>query len=229
MNTIPFDSLTLNERAYSEIKKRIINREFQPGQRLVDSQLAEAFGISRTPIRDAMRKLTDEGLLINTTSRGFYVFYPSLKDLEEIFDISEMIELAAAKKIIATLNGRNFHDMEDKLTILEEKANIIDLVDDDEEFKRYMIDIADNKRLYDIYLKNQSQRVLLANIIFYDKSGEARKNRIEKSRMVHNKIIYGLKTLDLAFTSDAIAEHTNYGRQDAIQYINQLSEILPKK
>ena len=59
-----FETQNLNELAYNEIMKRIISREYTPGQRLVDSQLAEDFGISRTPIRDAMRKLTEDGLLI---------------------------------------------------------------------------------------------------------------------------------------------------------------------
>ena len=93
-----FETQNLNELAYNEIMKRIISREYTPGQRLVDSQLAEDFGISRTPIRDAMRKLTEDGLLINTSARGFYVFRPTAKDVEEIFELSEMIEYTAAKK-----------------------------------------------------------------------------------------------------------------------------------
>lgn len=71
MDSVILESVNLNDLAYEEIKKRIISREFAPGQRLVDSQLATIFQISRTPIRDAMRRLTKEGLLTNTSSRGF--------------------------------------------------------------------------------------------------------------------------------------------------------------
>ena len=92
MDSVILESVNLNDLAYEEIKKRIISREFAPGQRLVDSQLATIFQISRTPIRDAMRRLTKEGLLTNTSSRGFYVFAPTLKDIDEIFSISGMIE-----------------------------------------------------------------------------------------------------------------------------------------
>ena len=57
MDSVILESVNLNDLAYEEIKKRIISREFAPGQRLVDSKLATIFQISRTPIRDAMRRL----------------------------------------------------------------------------------------------------------------------------------------------------------------------------
>ena len=52
---------TLNQQAYDILKEKILNKELLPGTRLVDSQLAEDFGISRTPLRDAIRKLAEEG------------------------------------------------------------------------------------------------------------------------------------------------------------------------
>ena len=67
MDSVILESVNLNDLAYEEIKKRIISREFAPGQRLVDSQLATIFQISRTPIRDAMRRLTKEGLLTKSS------------------------------------------------------------------------------------------------------------------------------------------------------------------
>ena len=51
----------LNQQAYDILKEKIIKKELLPGTRLVDSQLAEDFGISRTPLRDAIRKLAEEG------------------------------------------------------------------------------------------------------------------------------------------------------------------------
>lgn len=92
-------------------------------QRLVDSQLATIFQISRTPIRDAMRRLTKEGLLTNTSSRGFYVFAPTLKDIDEIFSISGMIETEAAARIIRRLRENPSPRLEEELNILEKKAS----------------------------------------------------------------------------------------------------------
>ena len=66
MDSVILESVNLNDLAYEEIKKRIISREFAPGQRLVDSQLATIFQISRTPIRDAppdKRGIVDQHIL----------------------------------------------------------------------------------------------------------------------------------------------------------------------
>ena len=136
MDSVILESVNLNDLAYEEIKKRIISREFAPGQRLVDSQLATIFQISRTPIRDAMRRLTKEGLLTNTSSRGFYVFAPTLKDIDEIFSISGMIETEAAARIIRRLRENPSPRLEEELNILEKKASEVFPMEKDEEFKR---------------------------------------------------------------------------------------------
>lgn len=226
MENMALESINLNELAYNEIKKRIIRREFVPGQRLVDSQLAAMFKISRTPIRDAMRRLVEEGLLINTSARGFYVFSPTLKDIDEIFSVSSMIELEAATRIIRTLQENPSEELEEKLRFLEAKANNVFPMENDEEFKRYLIELADNQRLYDIYLQNQGQRVLLANIIHYgwDQKQEWNRFRGEKSRIVHNQIVLGIKNQDLEYTRKAIEEHTRYGIEDATKYVKNLNK-----
>ena len=61
----------LNTKAYEEIKSLIISKKLEPGARLVDSQLAEQYGISRTPIRDAIRKLTEDGLVVKSKTKGY--------------------------------------------------------------------------------------------------------------------------------------------------------------
>lgn len=222
MNPITLESTNLNELAYQEIKKCIISRELAPGERLVDSQLAALFGISRTPIRDAMRRLTKEGLLTNTSARGFYVFTPTLRDIDEIFSISKMVETEAATRIIHFLMARPAAEWEEKLCLLGEKANDVSSISGDEEFKRYLIEISDNARLYDIYVQNHWQRVLLANIIHGTPDPAAAAFRMEKSKLVHNRIVLGIRNHDIEYTVKAIEEHNSYGITDAVEYVQQL-------
>ena len=223
MDSVILESVNLNDLAYEEIKKRIISREFAPGQRLVDSQLATIFQISRTPIRDAMRRLTKEGLLTNTSSRGFYVFAPTLKDIDEIFSISGMIETEAAARIIRRLRENPSPRLEEELNILEKKASEVFPMEKDEEFKRYMMELAENQRLYDIYLQNHGQRVLLANIIHHGKTDEIDSFRAEKSKLLHNRIVLGIRNQDFEYTRQAIEEHNGYGIADATDYVLQLN------
>ena len=164
-----------------------------------------------------------EGLLTNTSSRGFYVFAPTLKDIDEIFSVSIMTETEAAARAIRFLQNSPTEELNHKLRVLEEKANNVFPMENDEEFKRYLMEIADNQRLYDIYMQNQGQRVLLANIIYFGQHQEGEFTRAEKSKLVHNHIVLGIKNKDLEYTRKAIEEHNSYGIEDAIEYVNHLN------
>ena len=78
----------LNKKAYDAIKMDIVERRLIAGTRLVDSKLAEQYGISRTPIRDALMRLTEEGLVENT-GKGYYVYMPSADDIRELFELRQ--------------------------------------------------------------------------------------------------------------------------------------------
>lgn len=107
----------LNQQAYDILKEKIIKKELLPGTRLVDSQLAEDFGISRTPLRDAIRKLAEEGFVVNhPMKKGYYVYQPSAKDINEIFEMRLILDLAAATKLIREILPRE----PQRLRILEE-------------------------------------------------------------------------------------------------------------
>ena len=69
--------VTLPQQAYDFVKARIMNLELKPGQYVTDSRIADELHISRTPVRDALRVLEHEGLLINEARRGGFVPFPS--------------------------------------------------------------------------------------------------------------------------------------------------------
>jgi DNA-binding GntR family transcriptional regulator len=83
---------TLQQQAYDYVKAQIMNLELKPGQYVTDSQVASALNISRTPVREALRRLEQEGLLINRARRGWKVYTLSLEDIHEIFDIKVSLE-----------------------------------------------------------------------------------------------------------------------------------------
>ena len=94
----------------------------------------------------------------------------------------------------------------------------------DEEFKRYLIELSGNSRLFDVYKKNLIQRRLLARIIFYNRTeGSDFEVRKERSRMVHEKIVFGIRNRNEALTKEASAEHTSLGITEAMNYIAELN------
>jgi DNA-binding GntR family transcriptional regulator len=90
--------LTYQQQAYDYVKAQIMNLELKPGQYITDSQVADDLGISRTPVREALRRLEQEGLLINQARRGWKVYTLSLADIHDIFDIKQALEGMIARR-----------------------------------------------------------------------------------------------------------------------------------
>jgi len=107
----------LSERAYQVIKEAIISLELGPGEKLKESTLAEELGISKTPVREALTRLQHEGLVNVLPFRGAFVAEIDDRDMEEIFELRELLEGAAAKK--AALNF-SAEDSQEGETLLEE-------------------------------------------------------------------------------------------------------------
>lgn len=94
VNTLP-RSENLRERIYGDLRERLQRCAIQPGERLVDQELAAAYGTSRMPARDALLRLEAEGYLVGTT-RGFTVPTLSLQDIRDIYGVRRLLEPAAA-------------------------------------------------------------------------------------------------------------------------------------
>jgi DNA-binding GntR family transcriptional regulator len=88
---------SLGQSVFERLKRAIIQGDFGPGSRLVESRLATALGISRTPVREAIHKLEREGLLRQDPNRGFFVAGLGRADIEETFGIRSVLESYAAR------------------------------------------------------------------------------------------------------------------------------------
>ena len=88
---------TLAMRVYSELAKRIINGELKPNARLVESEIARQFGVSRTPTREAFQRLASDGLIEIIPNRGGSIKGLTQRDIDEIFSLRKIVELDAAR------------------------------------------------------------------------------------------------------------------------------------
>lgn len=90
------------ERVYHEIRDRLLRGEFPVGQRLVELQLAEEHGTSRTPIREALRRLEGDGHLERDPSGGLRPAVPSVRQMRELYDVRVAIEELVVARACAT-------------------------------------------------------------------------------------------------------------------------------
>lgn len=86
----------LRELVCENIRQAIIDGTFSPGERLMEIQLADEMGVSRTPVREAIRKLELEGFVVMIPRRGTYVADISIKDITEIYEIRTSLDVLAA-------------------------------------------------------------------------------------------------------------------------------------
>ena len=113
----------LREAVCNAIRDAINNGGLKPGDRLMEIQLAEELGISRTPVREAIRKLEMEGFVVMIPRRGTYVTDISLKDVTEIYEIRISLDMLAASLAAERINDDELEEM-DRQLLLTSKYNI---------------------------------------------------------------------------------------------------------
>jgi DNA-binding GntR family transcriptional regulator len=106
----------LSARVYNQIKHLILCNEFMPGQKLHHQQLSERLGVSRTPVREALTRLVQEGYVSFLPNRGFTCKEIRMQEAEELYELREALEAFAVEKAIANLT-------DSALALLRNKMN----------------------------------------------------------------------------------------------------------
>jgi len=139
----------LSERIYAELRRRLQRNPMGPEERLVDLEVAETYGTSRMPARDALLRLSNEGYLVGTT-RGFVVPTLSLDDVREIFEVRRLLEPQALASVVREIDNA----AENELTQALHRARQAVVDDNGDEmmqanmaFRRAWLSRVKNKRL----------------------------------------------------------------------------------
>lgn len=99
----PLDGGLLSDQIYARLRQSIIAGELEPGQRLVESEIARRHGISQAPVRDAIKKLVHEGLVTYRQRRGNYVTRISAEEAAQAREVRAVIEQLAARELAGKL------------------------------------------------------------------------------------------------------------------------------
>ncbi|HEX5532837.1 MAG TPA: GntR family transcriptional regulator [Actinomycetales bacterium] len=140
----------MHDRVVAEMRRRIISGELPAGVNLSEVALAESFGVSRTPVREALKRLQSEGLVTIRPRVGTFVTTPSRREITELFEMKELLEGAAAR--LLALRGRvpELDRLEQNLVAADlavtrnDSARYAELV---QEFHDLLITGADNAKL----------------------------------------------------------------------------------
>jgi DNA-binding GntR family transcriptional regulator len=153
------------EAVSERLRAAILTGEIPAGTKLVEATLAERYGTSRGPIREAVRELARQGLVVELPRRGSVVSTLTASDLEEVYEVREALESGASKAAIRRASDAEIHGLEQCLvkmeTAWEHDAWSLDSVELDFAFHRALLALARNARLATTYEHMLTQNMLL--------------------------------------------------------------------
>lgn len=201
----------LGDRVYRVLWERILDRRVRPGEKLSDLRLSDELGVSRTPVREALQRLVQEGVVRAEPNRGFFVASFSARDVEEIYDLRATLEAMALELAAPRLERETLEASLAELDRLEARyaaavteegrQSIADaFLDVDRAFHRLIVERADNSRL------TAAAEGLWAQIAVFQRAG-ARKGWTEVSIRHHRAIIAALLADDRAAAVLALKRH----------------------
>lgn len=197
----------LSELIADEIKQWIWNKDLDYGERLLETDLAEKFDVSRSTIREAFKILEGEELIISKARKGTYVATFTEKDLVEINELRTLLEARAFLQALPKLEEKHFNDLENIIEKMEQGVKRKDwneLFNLDMTFHRYLMDLSDNSRILKIYDSLQVQiRTALMHLDEYYSSFDA-------FYQEHKELLDILKTKDADKVKESIINHIGY-------------------
>jgi DNA-binding GntR family transcriptional regulator len=119
MEVDPHDQHSLRGRVFKYIREEILNGRFKPGESLVETRLAEELGVSRTPVREAIRQLELEGLVVSIPNKGVFVQGISRQDIDDIYTIRHLIEGQAVRWAVERIEEEELKELEEIVELME--------------------------------------------------------------------------------------------------------------
>ena len=150
---------TLREQVAEVLRKKILNEEIKPGERMIEAQISEEFQTSRGPVREALRQLEEEGLLEYESHKGCIVRTMTYAEMQEAYLIRSTLEELAVKMCSGKLTEELDRKMENNLRKLGEAAGRKDLyqiIELDEQFHSYVVMASHSDKLYKVWKSLES-------------------------------------------------------------------------
>lgn len=200
----------LYQEVAERLRQRIFSDELAPGERIDEQRLAEQYGISRTPLREALKVLASEGLVELKPRRGCYVTEISQRDLDDIFPLMAMLEGRCAGDAVRHAVPADIADLSEIHSRLESTTRdgrIAAFFEANQEFHGKMQELAGNRWMLSVI---QDLRKVLKLARLHSLSLEG---RLQQSLAEHRAIMAAIKAGDAASAEKLMHDHILCGRE----------------
>lgn len=199
--------LRASDRAYREIRRQIVTGDLRPGTQLKEEELAESCGVSRTPIRDALRRLEAELFVRRSDSQRSFVAEWSIGDIDEMFTLRGMLEGHAAARAAARIGAeeilelRRHNDAIDAAINARRQADIEGFLDHNRQFHAIVLEAAGSERLSAMLARLVEQPVVLRTALLYDG------NQLQRSHREHAELLAAFERRDPDWAQAVMTGH----------------------
>lgn len=210
----PYPSVA--DALYERLWRQIVNLDYAPGQRLAEETLARELGVSRTPVREALLRLGEVGLVRVSPRRGFSVPIVSPDDLIELYDLRAALETHATRRATPLVSDADMAGQRAGQESAHERASADSPAAADEFFRA---DLALHEMLHR-YGGNRRSARLLADVMGQLSLPSRRAARRPEHRLAviaeHNRILGALSERDAGAAAAAMADHIEAVKQRAL-------------
>ena len=193
---------SLSNSVYNELRRRLIEGDLKPGQRLREIELSAMLGVSRTPVREAIKRLESEGFAAYVSRRGAVVLELTPEQAAELYAVREILEGSAANFAARFATASEIDILEDLLRTQREAGNDPELLSRiNRQFHQMIYQMAHNRYLLGLLSTAQDYMLLLRETTYFNPG------RPETALEEHSEIVSAIKARDSERAESAARKH----------------------
>lgn len=208
--------VSLRSVAYNYLYNNIISNKLISGHVIVEQEISDLLGISRTPIREALKQLTAEGLVRQIPARGTFVREISTQDVEEIFELREMFEENSLKWALNQITNEEITEMKCLFNSLHIDSSSEEFYNSDRKLHATILKHGRNKCMIDFLNTLNAQLERLRRV------SSKTPNRFEKSKKEHLEILCSIKERNMEKATNALHSHLENVKKSVLTVCEQV-------
>lgn len=212
-------NVDMSSKAYNYIYAEIAANRLPPGTIISENAIAIELGISRSPVREALKTLEAEGIVTKKPKGGTYVTPITVQDIKELYELRAMLECYAAEVGKDNFLPEQLDMLEEMFLKLDENSSVEDYHLANEFLHRTIIATAANRRLEKFYL------VLNSQIMLINKMSVSVPQDFAESKTEHLSIVHALKEKNIDKIKENLFDHINKRKENSIRVFLQKGRL----
>lgn len=204
-------------KVYRHLRERIINLALRPGERLNTSEIAVNLAVSRTPVREALGRLEQDGLVTRESGWGYVVKTLTIKEVRDVYKVREALEVEAVREAVECVDEKTLNELEGLLRKAREhweNGRVIEFRSCTRLFYLTIVRVTENDALQSMIAAIDDRVRVLGAMLFNVYEERATESLIENSA-----VLDALKRRDLREAETAVRAHVSRARESLLHYM----------